>query len=173
MNLTTTNKTKIILSIGLILGSLTSNASVFPVIKKQVDIDVALDTASHTSSETRVFSFIMINNGTLGTYVEEKTFNDYGNIVSKTQTKRNIPFLGCKDLHTVVSQRTDYNNDGKVSRIHKSRRLSNGVVVMKDISITYSDSGKKVRQNNLKGHRSIEGYKRPSYFQVRAHRLKK
>ena len=156
------------------LSTFLAHSFVTPILKRQIDIKIKTDTANHTSSEMRVYSYTMIDkNGSLGTYTEKKTFNKKGNVISRTQTKRNIPFLGCKEVHTIISQKTDYNSEGKVSKIHKSKRMSNGLVVMKDVSITYSDSGKKVKQNNLKSRQSIEGYQRPNYFQVRAHRLKK
>lgn len=155
------------LLIALTFYSLTSYSMIFPTIKREIEKESIVDTVNNITTEKRVYSYPTISaNGFLGTYVEALVYNKNGKILSKTQTKLDIPYLGCNVIHVISTKRTLFNLRGEITKIYISKKLSEGMYLMKDKKITYTDSGEKIRQNNLKMKHSVQGYKSPSKLKV-------
>ena len=145
----------------------------FPTIKKEIDVEHSNDTINKVTTETHIYSFPTINrNGLLGTYVEEFVYNTQGNVLSRTQTKHDVPFLGCEKVHLITSKKTLFNLRGDITKIYITKKLSEGMFVKKDLKILFTESGEKVKQNNLKEKHVLHGYKKPSKAQLYFHKFK-
>ena len=165
-------KKTILITACIILSSISSYAVTSPLLKKEIEVAKISDTLTNSKTETYTYSYPMINeNGFLGTYVEKYVYDSEGRITSKTQTKLNVPYVGCEAVHLIKIKKTRFNENGDITSVRKIHKLSKGVYIKKDIKISYSASGKKQKCDYLKVSHPQHSYKEPNKVQLFIHAL--
>jgi hypothetical protein len=163
------NLITILVTIFLMTNLAQANA---PLLKHFVDNEEIVDTATHTITKKKIYSFFIVTMGKgFGNYTEQETYNFQGELLNQVFIKEDIMQDDLTRKHVIWTKSIRYQY-GKPVYININKRIANSPFVIKDISYRVDTLGHKSKLKDLGAINTIKGYVKPTKIELAIHNHK-